>query len=63
MAGREISKVVTTIPYQGRYWEKIAKALSPAQIVRCCGEDGEGILAQIQDADVAILADDISEAI
>jgi len=63
MAGREITKVLITLPYQGRHWEKIAEALSPAQIVRCREEDVEAILAQIQDADVAILADDISEAV
>ncbi|MDR0450210.1 MAG: D-2-hydroxyacid dehydrogenase [Treponema sp.] len=58
---RIIKKVFTTEPYTGRHWDKLAGALGPGvEIVRAEHGDPVDVKEKIKDADVAILAGDIS---
>jgi phosphoglycerate dehydrogenase-like enzyme len=57
---RRIKKVFTTEPYTDWHWDKLAKALEPAEIVRANHGDSAAVKEGIKDADVAILAGDIS---
>jgi phosphoglycerate dehydrogenase-like enzyme len=55
-----IKKVFTTEPYTDWHWDKLAEALGPVEIVRAKHNDIPDVKEKIKDADVAILAGDIS---
>jgi phosphoglycerate dehydrogenase-like enzyme len=57
---RVIKKVFTTEPYTDWHWDKLVKALGPVEIVRTSHGDTAAVKEGIRDADVAILAGDIS---
>ncbi|MCL2093249.1 MAG: D-2-hydroxyacid dehydrogenase [Treponema sp.] len=62
--GRPIEKVFTTEPYTDWHWDMLVKALGPGvEIVRASQSDPEAMKAGIKDADVAILAGDISREV
>jgi len=50
--------VLTTLPYQGEHWARLAKALGGAEILRFDSPDAPGFDAALQRADVAILEKD-----
>lgn len=56
-----IKKVLVTVPYKGRYWETLAAALAPAEIIHVTPhKDNPKVKESIGEADVAILGGDIS---
>ncbi|GHU20191.1 3-phosphoglycerate dehydrogenase [Spirochaetia bacterium] len=55
-----IKKVFTTEPYTDWHWDKLLEALGPVEIVRAKHNDIPDVKEKIRDADVAILAGDIS---
>ncbi|GHT55227.1 3-phosphoglycerate dehydrogenase [Spirochaetia bacterium] len=55
-----IKKVFTTEPYTDWHWDKLLEALGPVEIVRANHNDIPDVKEKIRDADVAILAGDIS---
>jgi phosphoglycerate dehydrogenase-like enzyme len=58
---RSIRKVMTTEPYTDWHWDKLVEALGPGvEVVRARHDDLPDVKAKIADADVAILAGDIS---
>jgi phosphoglycerate dehydrogenase-like enzyme len=57
---RKIKKVFTTEPYTDWHWDKLVKALESVEIVRANHGDIAAVKERIKDADVAILAGDIS---
>jgi phosphoglycerate dehydrogenase-like enzyme len=58
---RVIKKVFTTEPYTDWHWDKLVEALGPGvEIVRARHDDLPDVKEKIRDADVAILAGDIS---
>jgi phosphoglycerate dehydrogenase-like enzyme len=58
---RIIKKVFTTEPYTDWHWDKLVEAFGPGvEIVRAKHSDLPGVKEKIKDADVAILAGDIS---
>jgi phosphoglycerate dehydrogenase-like enzyme len=60
---RDFATALVTIDYEGRYWEKIEDALRPSRIIRCAPGDGAAIAEAVREAEVAILAGDVSDAI
>lgn len=50
--------VVTTLAYQGAHWDRLAKALAGAEILRFTDPQAEGFAEALQGADIAILAAD-----
>lgn len=63
MSKRGFKKAFVTIDYKGWYWHEIEKALQPAAIIRCDANDDAAIANHIKDAEVAILAGDLSKTI
>ncbi|GHV87102.1 glycerate dehydrogenase [Spirochaetia bacterium] len=57
---RTIKKVFTTEPYTDWHWDKLVEALGPVEIIRAKHNDIPDVKEKIRDADVAILAGDIS---
>jgi phosphoglycerate dehydrogenase-like enzyme len=57
---RIIKKVLTTVPYKGWHWDKLADALKGAEIVRADHNDEAAVIKAIADVDVAIMGGDIS---
>ncbi|GHT67570.1 3-phosphoglycerate dehydrogenase [Spirochaetia bacterium] len=55
-----IKKVFTTEPYTDWHWDKLVEALGPVEIVRARHDDIPDVKEKIKDADVAIMAGDIS---
>jgi phosphoglycerate dehydrogenase-like enzyme len=55
-----IKKVFTTEPYTDWHWDKLVEALGSVEIVRAKHNDIPDVKEKIRDADVAILAGDIS---
>ncbi|GHU69987.1 3-phosphoglycerate dehydrogenase [Spirochaetia bacterium] len=55
-----IKKVFTTEPYTDWHWDKLLEALGPVEIIRAKHNDIPDVKEKIRDADVAILAGDIS---
>jgi phosphoglycerate dehydrogenase-like enzyme len=61
---RVIKKVFTTEPYTDWHWDKLVEAFGPGvEIVRAKHKDLPDVKEKIKDADVAILAGDISEEV
>lgn len=61
---RTIKKVFTTEPYTDWHWDKLVQALGPVEeIIRAPHNDLEAVKKGIADADVAILAGDISAGV
>ena len=58
---RTIKKVLATVPYTGEHWDTLAKALEPAEIVRVKHSDTAAMLEAIKDADVAIVAGNVTK--
>jgi len=62
MDARVIKKVFTTLPHTGLHWEMLVNALgTDVEIVRADHHDTPSVKTGIKDADVAILAGDISK--
>lgn len=57
----EIKKVLSTLPWTGWHWEKLAGELVPAEIIRLKHSETPQILKAIEDADVAFLGGNISK--
>lgn len=58
---RIINTALVTIPYEGMHWERLAKALAPANIIHVDKDDRDSILRALKEADIAILEGDIDE--
>ena len=58
---RTIKKVLATVPYSGEHWETLTKALEPAEIIRVKHSDTAAMLEAIKDADVAIVAGNVTK--
>ena len=58
---RTIKKVLATVPYTGEHWDTLAKALEPAEIIRVKHSDTAAMLEAIKDADVAIVAGNVTK--
>ena len=54
---------LVTIDYTGQHWEKIEEALRPAKIIRCDPQDDGAIAEALREAEIAILAGDLSDNI
>jgi phosphoglycerate dehydrogenase-like enzyme len=57
----EIRKVLSTLPWTGWHWEKLAGELAPAKIIRLKHSETPQILEAIKDTDVVLLGGNISK--
>jgi phosphoglycerate dehydrogenase-like enzyme len=57
----EIRKVLSTLPWTGWHWEKLAGELAPAEIIRLKHSEIPQILKTIENTDVALLGGNISK--
>jgi phosphoglycerate dehydrogenase-like enzyme len=57
----EPERVLATVSYRGAHLERLRAAFAPAPLTQVARDDGAGIAAALQHADVAVLAGDLDE--
>jgi phosphoglycerate dehydrogenase-like enzyme len=57
----DISCVLATVPYTGPHLTRLRAAFAPAELIQLRRDDGAGIAAALERADVAVLAGDLDE--
>ena len=49
------------LPFQGEYWERLVKIVAPDRLIAAAADDAETIAEALQDAEIALLGDDLDD--